>query len=73
VDQFSCRLRTSFRCRLTNATGAIRERWAGASWIIELVSAGRRDGKLFHHVHLFITTLRTEVDWFFWTGPIVNL
>jgi len=39
--------------------GAIRERWAGATWIIELVSTGRRDGKPFHHVHFFITTLRT--------------
>lgn len=38
-----------------NASEAIRERWAGASWIIELVSTGRRDGRaflprpLFHH------------------------
>ena len=46
--------------RARNATGAIRERWAGASWIIELVSTGRRDGKPFHHVHFFITTLRTS-------------
>jgi len=45
--------------RARNATGPIRERWAGASWIIELVSTGRRDGKPFHHVHLFITTLHT--------------
>ena len=33
-----------------NATYPIRERWAGASWIIELVSTGRRDGKPFHLV-----------------------
>ena len=46
--------------RARNATDAIRERWAGASWIIELVSTGWRDGKPFHHVHLFITTLRTS-------------
>jgi hypothetical protein len=46
--------------RARNATGAIRERWAGASWIIELVSTGWRDGKPFHHVYLFITTLRTS-------------
>jgi hypothetical protein len=26
------------------STVAIRERWVGASWIIELVSTGRRDG-----------------------------
>jgi hypothetical protein len=31
-----------------------------ASWIVELVSTGWRDGKPFHHVHLFITTLRTS-------------
>ncbi|MBU6250935.1 MAG: ISAs1 family transposase [Cyanobacteria bacterium REEB417] len=46
--------------RASNATGAIRERWAGASWIIELVSTGRRDGKPFHNIHIFITTLRTS-------------
>ena len=34
--------------------------WAGASWIIELMSTGRCDGKQFHHVHFFITTLRTS-------------
>jgi len=48
-----------WQLRARNATEAIRERWAGASWIIELVSTGRRDGRAFHHVHLFITTLRT--------------
>jgi hypothetical protein len=46
--------------RARNATAAIRERWVGASWIIELASTGRRDGKPFNHVHLFITTLRTS-------------
>ena len=46
--------------RARNATGTIRERWAGASWIVELVSTSRRDGKPFQHVHLFITTLRTS-------------
>jgi hypothetical protein len=46
--------------RARNATGAIRERWAGASWIIELVGTGRRDGKPFHHVHLFIVIQRTS-------------
>jgi predicted transposase YbfD/YdcC len=46
--------------RARNATDAIRERWEGASWIIELVSTGWRDGKLFHHVHLSIATLRTS-------------
>jgi predicted transposase YbfD/YdcC len=46
--------------RASNATDAIRERWVGASWIVELVSTGWRDGKPFHHVHLFITTLRTS-------------
>jgi predicted transposase YbfD/YdcC len=46
--------------RARNATDAIRERWVGASWIVELVSNGRRDGKPFHHVHHFITTLRTS-------------
>jgi len=52
------RVRWTLRAR--NATGAIRERWAGASWIIELVSTGRRVGKPCHHVYLFITTLRTS-------------
>jgi hypothetical protein len=46
--------------RARSATAAIRERWAGASWIFELVSTGRRDGKPFHHVNLFITTLRNS-------------
>lgn len=32
----------------------------GASWIIELVSTGRRNGKPFRHVQYFITTLRTN-------------
>ena len=49
-----------WQLRARNATDAIRERWVGASWIIELVSSGRRDGEPFHHVHLFITTLRTS-------------
>lgn len=43
-----------------NAIDAIRERWLGASWIVELVSTGRCDGKPFHHIHLFITALRTS-------------
>jgi hypothetical protein len=46
--------------RARNATDSIRERWVGASWIVELVSTGWRDGKPFHHVHFFITTLRTR-------------
>ena len=54
VSQFRWQLRAR------NATDTIRERWAGASWIIELVSTGRRDGKPFHHIHFFITTLRTS-------------
>jgi hypothetical protein len=49
-----------WQLRARNATDAIRERWVGASWIIELVSSGLRDGKPFRHVHLFITTLRTS-------------
>jgi len=50
-----------WQLRARNATDTIRQRWEGASWIIELVSTGRRDGKPFHHVHLFITTLRTSL------------
>ena len=46
--------------RARNVSEAIRERWAGASWIMELVSTGRRDGKPFDHLHYFITTLRTS-------------
>ena len=49
-----------WQLRARNATEAIRQRWAGASWIIQLVSTGRRDGQPFHHVHYFITTLRTS-------------
>ncbi len=49
-----------WQLRASNATDTIRKRWAGVSWIIELVSTGRRDGKPFHHVHLFVTTLRTS-------------
>lgn len=54
---------TSFRnpgVKARNSTEAIRERWMGASWIVELVSTDRRDGMAFHHVHHFITTLRTR-------------
>ena len=32
----------------------------GASWIVELVSTGRSVGKPLHHIHLFITTLRSS-------------
>lgn len=49
-----------WQLRARNATDSIRERWVGASWIVELVSQGRRDGKPFHHVHYFMTTLRTS-------------
>ncbi|MGL6133493.1 MAG: hypothetical protein ACRC1L_04810 [Prochlorococcaceae cyanobacterium] len=45
-----------WRLRARNTTDTICERWVGASWIIELVSTGRRDGKEFHHVHYFGTT-----------------
>jgi hypothetical protein len=40
----------SWTFRARNATGAVRERWTGASWIIDLMSTGRRDGKPFHHI-----------------------
>ncbi len=33
--------------RARNATDAIRQRWAGASWIIELISSGLRVRKPF--------------------------
>jgi hypothetical protein len=46
--------------RARNATDAIRQRWAGASWIIELVSSGLRGRKPFRQVHYFLTTLRTS-------------
>ena len=46
--------------RARNATDAIRERWAGASWILELVSTGLRCRKPFRQVHYFLTTLRTN-------------
>lgn len=52
--------RVLWELRARNATEAIRERWIGASWIIELVSSGQRDGKPFRHVHYFITTMRTS-------------
>ena len=39
--------------RARNATDSIRERWVGASWIVELVSTGWRDGKPFHLVHFY--------------------
>jgi hypothetical protein len=54
----ACQVRWTLRAR--HATDAIRERWVGTSWIVELVSTGWRDGKPFHHVHFFITTLRTR-------------
>ena len=43
-----------------NAIDAIRERWLGASWIVEMVGTGRCDGQPFHYIHLLITTLRTS-------------
>jgi hypothetical protein len=46
--------------RARNATDAIRQRWAGASWIIELVSSGLRGHKPFRQVHYFLTSLRTS-------------
>nr|WP_255090932.1 ISAs1 family transposase [Vulcanococcus limneticus] len=46
--------------RARNAGEAITERWSGASWIIELVSTGVRDGKPFRQIHHFLTTLRTS-------------
>ena len=46
--------------RTSNATDAIRQRWAGASWILELVSSGLRGNKPFRQVHFFLTTLRTS-------------
>jgi predicted transposase YbfD/YdcC len=49
-----------WQLRARNATDAIRERWVGASWIVELVSTGWRGIKPFHHVHYFLTTLRTS-------------
>lgn len=52
--------RVRWQLRARNATEAIHQRWEGANWIIELVSTGRRDGKPFHHIHRFITTLRTS-------------
>ena len=42
--------------RASNGTKSIREHRIEGSWIIELVSTGWRDGKPFHHVHVFITT-----------------
>jgi hypothetical protein len=46
--------------RARNGTEFIRNRWSGASWIIELVSTGHRDGKPFEQVHYSLTTLRTS-------------
>ena len=46
--------------RARNATDSISERWAGASWIIELVSSGLHGSKPFRQVHDFVTTLRTS-------------
>jgi hypothetical protein len=57
-DSHGRQVRWTLRAR--HATDAIRERWVGATWIVELVSTGWRDGKPFHHVHFFITTLRTR-------------
>jgi hypothetical protein len=49
-----------WKLRERNAADAIRERWIGASWIIELVSSGKRDGKPFRHVHHLMATIRTS-------------
>jgi hypothetical protein len=42
-----------WQLKTCNATDPIRERWVGASWIIELVSTSHRDGKAFHQVRLY--------------------
>jgi predicted transposase YbfD/YdcC len=49
-----------WQLRARNATDAILEHWVGASWIVELVSTGRRGIKPFQHVHYVLTTLRTS-------------
>lgn len=46
--------------RVQNAKSAIRGLCDGASWIIYLVSAGRRDGKMCAYIPWFITILRTS-------------
>ena len=48
--------------RAKQAPGHIREAWVGTSWIVEVAATGRRDGKAFQAIHLFLTSLRTTPD-----------
>ena len=48
--------------RAKEAPEHIREAWSGASWIVEVISVGTRDGKTFRQTHFFVTSLRTTPE-----------
>lgn len=48
--------------RAKQAPGHIREAWSGTSWLVEVIAACIRDGKIFHATHLFLTSLRTTPE-----------
>ena len=48
--------------RAKEAPDHIREAWIGTSWIVEVSATGRRDGKPFQAMHLFLTSLRTTPE-----------
>jgi hypothetical protein len=52
----------TWRLRAKEASVHIREEWVGTSWIVDVVTTGRRDGKTFHAKHLFFTSLRTTLE-----------
>lgn len=48
--------------RAKEAPEHIRSAWSGTSWIVEVVTEGRRDGQPFRATHLFLTSLRTTPE-----------
>jgi hypothetical protein len=40
----------------------IRAAWSATSWIVEVTAAGRRNGKPFRVIRLFLTSLRTTPE-----------
>jgi hypothetical protein len=46
--------------RAKQAPERIKENWPGCSWIVELITTGRRNGKPTEQAHYFLTTLRTS-------------
>ena len=48
--------------RAKQAPTHIAETWVDTSWIVEVTSTGKRDGKPFQAQHMFLTSLRTTPE-----------